>query len=41
MFRIDNPSAVPTLPMTPPPGSPGCFYGGNPATAVQATLVDD
>ena len=40
MFRIDNSSAVPALPIAGPPGTPGFFTDGNPAAALEATIVD-
>ena len=40
MFRIDNTSAVGTLPVPPPVGLPGYFTDGNPALAIAATIVD-
>jgi hypothetical protein len=41
MFRIDNSSVVPALPIAPPPGTPGFFTNGDPQTALPATRVDD
>jgi microcystin-dependent protein len=41
MFRIDNPTAIPNLPLPGPPGEPGFFTNGNPAAALEATIVDD
>jgi microcystin-dependent protein len=41
MFRIDNSSAVSVRPTPGPPGTPGFFTNGNPATAQEATIVDD
>jgi microcystin-dependent protein len=41
MYRIDNASAVTTRPDPGPPGTPGYFSNGNPATAQEATVVDD
>ncbi len=40
MFRIDNVTAVPSLPIAGPAGSPGFFTDGNPAAALEATVVD-
>ena len=40
MFRIDNVTAVPSLPVAGPAGSPGFFTDGNPAAALEATVVD-
>lgn len=40
MFRIDSPSAVPSIPITPPPFAPGFFTDGNPASGAEATIVD-
>lgn len=40
MYRIDNNSAVPTLPAPGPPGTAGFFTDGNPAAALEATIVD-
>jgi len=40
VFRIDNSSAVPSLPIAGPPGTPGFFTDGNPAAALEATIVD-
>lgn len=40
MYRIDNTSAVPTLPVPGLPGTPGFFTDGNPAAALEATIVD-
>ena len=41
MFRIDNPTAVPALPIVPPPGTPGFFTNGNPQQGLDPTNVDD
>jgi microcystin-dependent protein len=41
MYRIDNPSAVTVMPTPPAAGTPGYFTNGNPATAQEATIVDD
>jgi hypothetical protein len=41
MFPIDNPSAIPSLPIVPPAGTPGFFTNGNPQTSLPATHVDD
>jgi microcystin-dependent protein len=41
MHRIDNSSAVINQPVPGPPGTPGFFTNGNPATAQEATIVDD
>lgn len=40
MHRIDNTSASPTLPPHKPPGIPGFFTVGNPATGLAATIVE-
>jgi hypothetical protein len=40
VFRIDSPSAVPSIPITPPPFAPGFFTDGNPASGAEATIVD-
>ena len=40
MFRIDNTSAVGTLPIAPPPALPGFFTDGDPALAIPSTIVD-
>jgi len=40
MYRIDNSSAVPTMPAVGPAGTPGFFTDGNPAAALEATIVD-
>lgn len=40
MFRIDNNSAIPTLPNPEPPGTPGFFTGGNIAAGQLATILD-
>ncbi|VWC79224.1 putative exported phage protein [Burkholderia aenigmatica] len=40
MFRTDQNTAVAALPVPAPPGSPGYFTGGNPATGQAATIVD-
>jgi hypothetical protein len=40
LFRIDNVTAVPSLPVAGPAGSPGFFTDGNPAAALEATVVD-
>jgi Chaperone of endosialidase len=40
VYRIDNVTAVPSLPIAGPPLSPGFFTEGNPAAALQATVVD-
>ena len=39
MFRIDHPTAVPAMPALAAPGAPGYFTGGDPATALPATVV--
>jgi hypothetical protein len=41
MFRIDNSTTVPALPVVPPVGTPGYFTNGNPATGLAPTHVDD
>lgn len=41
MFRIDNTGAVTAKPVPGPPGTPGYFTNGNPASAQEATIVDD
>ena len=41
MFRIDNPTAVPSLPLVPPVGTPGFFTKGDELTALKPTHVDD
>ncbi len=41
MFRIDNPTAVPSLPTVPAVGAPGFFSNGNEQTGVKPTRVDD
>jgi hypothetical protein len=40
MYRIDNTSAVTSLPIIPPTGIPGFFTNGNPTLGIQATIVD-
>ena len=40
MYRIDNASAVPTLPLVPPTYVPGFFTDGNPASGAEATILD-
>ena len=40
MYRIDNSSAVPNMPLIGPPGTPGFFTDGNAAAALEATIVD-
>jgi hypothetical protein len=40
MFRIDNTTAVGTLPVAAAPIVPGYFTDGNPSTGVAATIVD-
>ena len=41
MFRIDNPTAVPSLPLVPPSGTPGFWTNGDQLTALPPTHVDD
>jgi microcystin-dependent protein len=41
MYRIDNASSVSAKPVAPAAGTPGYFSNGNPATAQEATIVDD
>ena len=41
MHRIDDPSAVPTLPAPKQPGAPGFFTSGSPTTGLEATIVSD
>jgi cytoskeletal protein CcmA (bactofilin family) len=41
MFRIDNTTAVGIIPAVPAAGTPGYFTKGNPATGIDATIVDD
>lgn len=40
MQRIDNSSAATTLPVPAPAGTPGYFFGGDPQTGTEATIVD-
>jgi hypothetical protein len=40
VYRIDNASAVPTLPLVPPTYVPGFFTDGNPASGAEATILD-
>ena len=40
MQRIDNTTAAGSLPTPASAGTPGYFTGGNPATAMPATIVD-
>jgi len=40
VYRIDNNSAVPQLPIVGAPGSAGFFSDGNPAAGFEATIVD-
>ena len=40
MHRIDQPTAVSTLPTPAAAGTPGYFTGGNPATGSPATVLD-
>ncbi|HSR78775.1 MAG TPA: tail fiber domain-containing protein [Xanthobacteraceae bacterium] len=40
MYRIDNPTALPSLPIAGPPGTPGFFSEGHRPTGVEATIVD-
>jgi microcystin-dependent protein len=41
MYRIDNASSVSAKPAVPAAGTPGYFSNGNPATAQEATIVED
>jgi hypothetical protein len=40
MYRIDNPTASTTLQTPAPPGTPGYWTGGDPASGESATIVD-
>lgn len=40
MFRTDQNTAVTSLPVPAPAGTPGFFTGGNPATGQAATILD-
>jgi hypothetical protein len=41
VYRIDNPTSVPQLPIVPAPATPGFFTNGQAATAFAPTRVDD
>ena len=41
MFRIDNPTAVPSLPLAPPVGTPGFWTNGDELSGLKPTHVDD
>jgi hypothetical protein len=40
MYRIDNSTALTSLPVAQPPLTPGYFTDGNPASGLPATIVD-
>jgi hypothetical protein len=40
MFRIDNSTVIPSLPIASAPVTPGYFSDGNPASGLPATVVD-
>lgn len=40
MYQIDSSGSVPSLPAPAPPGTPGYFTSGNPATGTPATILD-